>query len=89
MRCAALFDQRCTRDPVRLAAAGLRPPLPATLTRVLDEGKFEVDPAIRTWKDRGWLLCSKGRNHRKVKIGREQAWVVAVTRKGLEEAGAV
>lgn len=62
--------------------------IPGVLTKVLEDGGFEVDPSIRTWKDRGWLKVDGGRNQHKVKIVGEATWVVAVTRKGIEAAGA-
>ena len=62
--------------------------MPKTLGKILGEGGFEVDPTVRTWKDRKWLKCTKGRNQYRVQLGREKTWVVAVTRKAVGEVEA-
>jgi len=55
------------------------------LEKVLREAKFDPDPIIRTWKDRGWLKTSEAqRNQFKVKIGENVVWAYAVTREAVD-----
>lgn len=65
--------------------------LPHRLVEVLREGGFELEPVLRTWRDRGWLKQSEEktgvtRSRVKVRIGSRSDWVVAVTRSAVEEA---
>ncbi len=60
------------------------------LETVLREGGFDPDATIRTWKDRGWIEVDaesegKGRNTKRVRIGKEPCRLVAIKREAIEE----
>jgi hypothetical protein len=65
---------------------------PAKLGAILEQGGFDLEATVRAWKDRGWLRATEEdgarRTRAKVKIGSKTAWVVAITRDAVVEAGA-
>ncbi|MDP9438555.1 MAG: hypothetical protein M3P49_07405, partial [Actinomycetota bacterium] len=58
---------------------------PDALRRVLRDLDFEIDPIVRTWRDRGWLDApKKGRTTKQMRILGERADLVAIHRKAVE-----
>ena len=62
--------------------------MPSVLSQVLEQGGFDADPTIRQWKEKGWLKTSAGRKQLKVKLGREQTWVIAIPSEAIKAAEA-
>jgi len=60
--------------------------LPHRLKSLLEEGGFEPEPILRTWKERGWLLLdAEGKPRHRARIECENPWLIAITRGGIEE----
>jgi hypothetical protein len=60
------------------------------LEGVLKEGGFDPDSTVRSWKDRGWLEVDaegegKGRNTKRVQVGKALARLVAIKRQAVED----
>jgi hypothetical protein len=63
------------------------------LESVLRAGGFDYDATVLTWKERGWIEVDaegegKGRNTKRVQIGKELARVVAIRRAAVEAVDA-
>lgn len=64
---------------------------PNRLNEILNEGGFEHDSTVRTWKDRGWLLTDKDpdgtvRTGRRTKVGVELPRLLVIRRDAIDAA---
>lgn len=61
--------------------------LPMRLRQVLEEGGFDQEAVVRTWRDRGWLMVDpsddKQRYHQAL-VGEGKRRLICVTRKAIE-----
>jgi hypothetical protein len=69
--------------------------LPSRLKAIVEDGGFEYEAVVRTWRDRGWLkvdASDKRKRYHQVRIDGERCWVIAIRREVAEsllgEAGA-
>jgi hypothetical protein len=63
---------------------------PDRVERILAEAGFESQAMIRSWNDRGWLLCNsdRARARLKVRVGPVSSWMVAFKREAVDDLDA-
>ncbi|MBL8795239.1 MAG: DUF927 domain-containing protein [Planctomycetia bacterium] len=61
--------------------------LPMKLSQVLQEGGFDYEAVVRTWRDRGWLLVDKAedkKRYHQALVGDHRRKLICLTRKAVE-----
>jgi hypothetical protein len=61
---------------------------PGKLREVLEAAGFDFDAVVRSWKDCDWIhVDSDGRARKKVRLGADVLWLIAIKGEALEEMG--